>query len=569
MGTATEAFLTARNTLLKYRDDYASAVAHFAWPALDHFNWALDYFDVMARDNPRDALVIVGNGATRRLSFAQMAVHSAQVANHLRSLGVRRGDPVMLMAGNEVALWETMLACIKLGAPFIPCSVLLTEQDLVERMQRSGARHVVTSRAYAGRFTTGVGAHVCIGGDGAPDGWVNHEAARAFPETFAPDGGTRADDPLIYYFTSGTTSQPKLVVQTHASYPVGHLTTMYWVGIQPGGVHFNLSSPGWAKHAWSPFFAPWNGEATVVALNTERFDADVLLACLADEHVNTFCAPPTVWRMLIQKDLAAWRNRLALRELVSAGEPLNPEVIERIRSAWGLTIRDGYGQTETPALIANSPGQKLIAGSVGRPMPGFHIELLDGDGQRSDQGEVCIALTTTRPTGLMQGYLNAPEKTAEVMRDGYYHTGDIAARDANGWYTYVGRADDVFKASDYRISPFELESAMIKHPAITEAAVIPSPDPVRTSVPKAFVTLAAGTVVTPALARDVFVFARQELAAYKRVRRIQFVVELPKTISGKIRRVQLRADEIRRRAADQRGEQEFLEEDFPDLKSEK
>ncbi|HET8763787.1 MAG TPA: AMP-binding protein, partial [Rhodanobacter sp.] len=347
MRTATAAFLAARNTLLQYRDDYAGAIAHFAWPAFDRFNWALDYFDVIARGNDRDALVIVGNGATQRLSFAQMAARSAQVANHLRALGVRRGDPVMLMAGNEAALWETMLACIKLGAPFIPCSVLLIEQDLAERMQRSGARHVVTSRAYTARFTAGDGARICIGGDGAPDGWVNHEAARAFPETFEPDGETRVDDPLIYYFTSGTTSQPKLVVQTHASYPVGHLTTMYWVGIQPGGVHFNLSSPGWAKHAWSSFFAPWNGEATVVALNTERFDADVLLACLADEHVNTFCAPPTVWRMLIQKDLAAWRGRLALRELVSAGEPLNPEVIERIRSAWGLTIRDGYGQTET------------------------------------------------------------------------------------------------------------------------------------------------------------------------------------------------------------------------------
>lgn len=568
MGEATRQFIAARDTLLQYRDDYLGALEHFHWPRPPAFNWALDYFDVIAADNGRTALCIVDDaGQVEKSSFAQMSARSAQVANHLRDLGVKRGDPVMLMTGNETALWESMLGCMKLGAPFIPCSVLLTERDLAERMQRSGARHVVTSRAYTARFATSGGARICIGGDDAPAGWVSHAAAYDCPVDFAPDGVTRTDDPLIYYFTSGTTATPKLVVQTHTSYPIGHLTTMYWVGIQPGDVHFNLSSPGWAKHAWSSFFAPWNGEATIVALNSARFDADALLQCLADQDVTTFCAPPTVWRMLIQQDLASWRTRLALRELVSAGEPLNPEVIARVRTAWGITIRDGYGQTETPAIIANSPGQPLREGSVGRPMPGFDIALLDRDGQPGTEGEVCLALTPERPVGLMQGYLEAPEDTARVMRDGFYHTGDVAMRDDDGWFTYVGRADDVFKASDYRISPFELESAMIKHPRVTEAAVVPSPDPVRTSVPKAFLTVTAGTVVTPELARDVFTFARQELAAYKRVRRIQFVAELPKTISGKIRRVELRAEEHRRREAGQRGENEYLEEDFPDLKT--
>ena len=569
MNDASRAFRAARDTLLGYREDYAGAVGHFDWPRPERFNWALDWFDEMARGNHRTALCIVGGAPEpRTATFAQFAARSSQVANHLRSLGVRRGDPVMLMLGNEPALWETMLAAIKLGAPFIPCSVLLTPRDVAERMQRSGARHVITSRAYTDRFEGTPGARVCVADRDVPKGWAKHDAAQDFPDTFTPDGETCADDPLIYYFTSGTTSQPKLVVQTHASYPIGHLTTMYWIGIRPGDVHFNLSSPGWAKHAWSSLFAPWDGEATIVAMNMDRFDANALLRCLADQHVTTFCAPPTVWRMLIQLDLEPWRSKLVLRELVSAGEPLNPEVIARIRNVWGLAIRDGYGQTETPAVIANSPGQPLREGSVGRPMPGFHIELLDAEGRPAEEGEICIALAPQRPIGLMHGYLNAPDATAHVMRDGFYHTGDVAMRDAEGWFTYVGRADDVFKASDYRISPFELESVMIACPGIAEAAVVPSPDPVRTSVPKAFVTVTANTHVDAAFARGVFVYTRRELAAYKRVRRIQFVEELPKTISGKIRRVQLRADEAKRRAADQRGENEFLEEDFPDLKRE-
>ncbi|TAN07927.1 MAG: AMP-dependent synthetase [Rhodanobacteraceae bacterium] len=569
MNDATRAFRAARDSLLRHREDYAGAIAHFDWPRLTHFNWALDWFDTIARGKDRNALCIVGGvPEPRTATFAQLSARSSQVANHLRSLGVRRGDPIMLMLGNEPALWETMLAAIKLGAPFIPCSVLLTPRDLAERIARSGARHVVTSGAYGDRFADMTGARICVGDVAMPKGWVNHDASYDFPDTFTPDGETRADDPLIYYFTSGTTSQPKLVVQTHASYPIGHLTTMYWIGIKPGDVHFNLSSPGWAKHAWSSLFAPWNGEATIVAMNMDRFDANALLQCLADQRVTTFCAPPTVWRMLIQLNLKPWREKLCLRELASAGEPLNPEVIARIRNTWGLTIRDGYGQTETPAVIANSPGQPLREGSVGRPMPGFRIELLDAEGRPAEEGEICIALTPERPVGLMQGYLNAPEATAKVMRDGFYHTGDVAMRDAEGWYTYVGRADDVFKASDYRISPFELESVMVACPGIAEAAVVPSPDPVRTAVPKAFVTVTAGTRVDSTFARAVFVYTRRELAAYKRVRRIQFVDELPKTISGKIRRVQLRADEAKRRVADQRGEREFLEEDFPDLKRE-
>ncbi|HEU0196681.1 MAG TPA: AMP-binding protein [Nevskiaceae bacterium] len=570
MNEATRAFREARDTLIKYRSDYAAAVQHFRWPRLEHFNWALDYFDAMARGNDKTALIVVtAGGPTERVNFDQVARRSSQVANHLLQLGVKKGDSVMLMMGNEPALWEAMLACMKIGAPFIPCSVLLTEKDLADRMARSGAQHVVTTPAYAGRFSSSGGARICSCGDAAPPaGWIAHNAAYKLSDSFTPAGPTRSDDPMILYFTSGTTSAPKLVVQTHASYPMGHLTTMYWVGIQPGDVHFNLSSPGWAKHAWSSFYAPWNAEATIVAMNMDRFDAKLLLQCLADNAVNTFCAPPTVWRMLIQQDLASWRSKLKLRELVSAGEPLNPEVIGRVRKAWGITIRDGYGQTETPCTLANSPGQPLREGSVGRPMPGFTVKLMDAEGHEAEEGEVCLALQPERPVGLMKEYRNDPEKTAKVMRDGVYHTGDVAMIDKDGYYTYVGRADDVFKASDYRISPFELESVMITHPKITEAAVVPSPDPLRTSVPKAFVTVAAGVEVNKDFAHEVFLFTRRELAPYKRVRRIQFVTDLPKTISGKIRRVQLRAEEAKRRAANQRGENEYLEEDFPTLKQE-
>ncbi|MEY8689928.1 MAG: AMP-binding protein [Leptothrix sp. (in: b-proteobacteria)] len=565
----TPTFAEARALLLSLRDDQPAACAAFRWPQLTQFNWALDHFDALARDAQfahAPALRIAGeDGSLVERTFAQLSARSNQLANHLRGLGVRRGEPILLMLGNELALWETMLAAMKLGAVLIPATALLTTDDLRDRFERGGVRHVVAASAQVGKFAPIDGGYTRIAVGAPVEGWLGFDDSHAASTDYVPDGPTGADDPLLLYFTSGTTSKPKLVLHTHQSYPVGHLSTLYWIGLRPGDMHLNISSPGWAKHAWSCFFAPWNAGACIFIFNSARFHAPGLLAALSEHRVTSLCAPPTVWRMLIQEDLASWRSRLALRELIGAGEPLNPEVIDQVRSAWGLTLRDGYGQTETTAQVGNAPGQALKPGSMGRPLPGYRIVLIDADGREADEGEVCIALRDAngqRPTGLMVGYQDSAAKTAEVMRDGVYRTGDVAARDADGYITFVGRADDVFKASDYRISPFELESALIEHPAVAEVAIVPSPDPLRLAVPKAYLTLTAGHRAGRELALDLFTFARAQLAPYKRVRRIEFVDDLPKTISGKIRRVQLRKQEVDRRAAGERGEHEFLEEDF-------
>ena len=564
--TDSAAFTRARDFLLAHRTDYDTAYRDFRWPQLTEFNWALDHFDPLARGNDATALHIVEeDGRETRRSFASLSARSDQVANWLRAQGVKRGDRVLLMLGNELALWELMLACIKLGAVMIPATMLLTPEDLRDRLERGGVKHVAVASEQAAKFADLPGRYTRITVGAAVPGWLRFEDSASAPTAFTPDGPTQATDPLLLYFTSGTTSKPKLVLHTHQSYPVGHLSTMYWIGLQPGDVHLNISSPGWAKHAWSCFFAPWNAGAAIFIYNYTRFSASALLGVLEKYKVNSLCAPPTVWRMLIQEDLAAWKDRLALREVIGAGEPLNPEIIDRVQDAWGLTLRDGFGQTETTAQIGNPPGLPVKAGSMGRPLPGYEVVLLDVDDNPAAEGEVALNLAL-RPLGLMVCYEDSPEKTAEVMRQGCYRTGDTATRDADGYITFVGRADDVFKASDYRISPFELESCLIEHPAVTEVAIVPSPDPVRLAVPKAFVTLAPGQQPSPELAQAIFGFARERLAPYKRVRRLQFVTELPKTISGKIRRVQMRKQESER-GEGARVQHEYFEDDFPSFRN--
>lgn len=556
----TRAFREARDFLLAHREDYETAYRDFDWPRFDRFNWACDWFDALAVEQPQVAAltIVEEDGEVNSLTYAEMAERSREVAGWLTGAGLQPGDRVLIVLGNTIPLWEVMLACIRAGAVMIPATTLLTDADLADRITRGGVRAVVTSSGESPRYE-GIADHCIRVGIGGPvDGWLDYEDSRGYDGP-VPEVDTAADDSLLLYFTSGTTSQPKLVEHTQVSYPVGHLSTMYWIGLQPGDVHLNVSSPGWAKHSWSNVFAPWNAGATVFLYNYTRFDAEKMLQVLATYGVTTFCAPPTVWRMLIQADLSA--VEIQIRECISAGEPLNPEVIEQVRNAWDVTIRDGYGQTETTAQIGNTPGQPVKLGSMGRPLPGYSIALVDPTTDEvGDDGEICIELAPP-PVPLMRGYRDAKELTEESMRGGFYHTGDVASRDEDGYITYVGRSDDVFKASDYRISPFELESVLIEHPAVAEAAVVPSPDPVRLAVPKAYVVLVAGREPSRELAGEILQFCRDHLAPYKRIRRIEFA-ELPKTISGKIRRVELRADEAAKVDAGERTEHSYDEADF-------
>lgn len=569
MSSVTDRYRAARDELLALRGQHARAAETFRWPDLgERFNWAVDWFDAIARGVDRPALVLVEeDGSRAAYSFDEMARRSDQVASWLAAQGVRRGDPVLLMLGNRVELWDVMLAVTKLGAIIMPTTTAAGSGELTDRVRRGGARVVVTTPDQTAKLDEVPGDYLRISVGGATEGWADLGAAYEIEAEPTPHPGTAPADPLLLYFTSGTTSRPKLVEHTQVSYPLGHLSTVFWLGLQPGDVHLNISSPGWAKHAWSCFFAPWIAEATVFVYNYTRFDAAALLGQLRDNQVTSFCAPPTVWRMLINADLSGGPG--SLREVVGAGEPLNPEVIEQVKKAWGLDLRDGYGQTEMTAAVGNSPGSPLKPGSIGRALPGMPVALVDPlSGRRVDgvgEGELCLDLSA-HPLSLMTGYLGDDERNTEAMAGGWYHTGDVASIDGDGYITYIGRTDDVFKASDFKISPFELESVLIEHPAVAEAAVVPAPDEVRLAVPKAYLVLAPGYAADADTARSILAYAREHLQPWQRVRRIEFA-ELPKTISGKIRRVELRSREEQLARGEIVGSgQEWRDDMFPELK---
>ena len=527
------------------------AVKNFSVEAPPVFNWGFDIVDRWGRERPSRAALLLDRdeGHSVTYTFGEVSTKSSQLANYLSKSGIKKGDPVLLMLPNTPMLWLSVVALIKLGAIAVPSAPTLTTKDLAYRITAAGIRAIISDGNDAKKFSGATGA--AIGGrrflvEGAEDGWLDlnngfSESARvARPET-------RADDTALVYFTSGTEGLPKMVVHTHVSYPLGHRATALWLGVEEGKLHWNISSPGWAKHAWSSIFAPWNAGASTFSYDYKGgFDAAKHLQKIEEHGVESLCAAPTIWRMFALEDLSRY-DLSSLKNVCSAGEPLNPEVIGRFRKATGLTIRDGYGQTETVLAIANFPGLRIKEGSVGVPSPLYDVDVVDEEGKvlpPEEEGYVAIR-TTPRPFALFKEYAKDPGKTSDVFRNGWYYTGDRAIKDADGYFWFVGRADDVIKSSGYRIGPFEVESALIKHTSVAEAAVVPAPDPVRGAVVKAFVVLREGHTPSQELADELAAFVAKETGPYKHPRRIEFVTSLEpvKTISGKIRRKNLRLAE--------------------------
>lgn len=537
--TLRGSFDQARDFLILHRADYDHAYKNFAWPQASDFNWALDYFDKMAVGNNNPALwIIAEDGKEEKYSFADLSARSNQVANYMKKLGLKKGDGILLMLGNETARWEIMLAAIKLGVIIIPASPFLTPQEIEDRLLRGRARMIVTNKEHADRFKVENTEVIPLLVDGSLPNWKEYKEATQETAEFSRPEAQSILDTIFLYFASATTPKPKMVEHSHLSFAVGHLSTMYWMGLRPGDIHLGVSSPGWAMHDWNSFIAPWNAEATIFIDRLSRFNAKVLLDTMVQYKVTTFCAPPTVWRLLLQEDLKQYQ--VPLREALSTGEPLEQDIVDAVQSAWGVTIREGFGQTETTMLIGVTPSMKPVRETLGKPLPGYAIELLDSEGQQATVGEICI----TSPT--------LPQQP--------FHSGDIGKKNADGYYSYLGRNDELFKSSDYRISPFEIEAVLRENPAVREVAVIPSADPIRYSVPKAIVVLAKGIEPTKEIAIDLMNFTRSRLAPFKRVRRIEFH-DLSKDAEGNLLRFDMIKRETEKRNANEKSPYEFWEED--------
>jgi len=562
-------FTAARDFLLNARN-YQEAKAGFDWPELNQFNWALDYFDTLAGKCSNPALMYVDDkGSETKVTFQAMKERSNKAANFLKALGLKRNDRIMLMMPSSIELFEVFLGAMKSGCVIIPASTLLTVDDIRDRIGRGKAKCIFTSAELTSRTDSAsipdFVFKVSVGG--GQNGWTDYADVDDQSANFRTEGTFSSDDELLIYFTSGTTAKPKLVLQTHGSYPVGHLSTMYWIGARKGDVHYNISAPGWAKYAYSSIFGAWNAEATSFLYNySGKFDPNRVLSVIESHNVSTLCAPPTVWRFLLLENLKDYR--FSLRELISAGEPLNPEINQKVHDSTGLTIREGFGQSETTVSVGFFPGMEVKLGSMGVVAPGFSIEILDDEYNpvpAKTDGILAIRVKPRRPVGVMEGYIDPREKNREVFVGDWYLTGDLASRDAEGYFWFIGRADDVFKSSDYRISAFEVESELMVHPSITEVAVVASPDPLRGFVPKAYVMLKPKLIASRELALEIFKFTRQRMAPYKRPRIVQFVDELPKTVSGKIKRTDLRKIETDQRSSTTRNKDEYFESDFAEV----
>ncbi len=525
--------------------------------APEHYNFAADVIDRWAADPSKLALFWVDaqGWSERRLTFAELRDQSRALAGGLQAAGLHPGDRVAIVIGREPEWWVGMIGLLRAGLVAVPGTTLLTPKDFKFRIDKGRISAVVVDGANAEKIETirtEIPSVRCFITTGAPPpGWLAWDQALAQGRPFEPVR-TRSTDPAIVFFTSGTTGPPKLVVHSHASYPLGHYVTgKIWLDLKPEDLHWNLSDTGWAKAAWSSLFGPWQmGSAVFVQQATPKFDAAATLDVLRRFPITTFCAPPTAYRQLVALDLKG-SPPARLRHAVAAGEPLNPEVIAVWKEATGLTIRDGYGQTETTILVGNFPGRSVKPGSMGLPAPGMTVEVVGPEAEplpAGEEGEVAVRVRPERPLGLFLEYEDNPEENAAKFRGDYYLTGDRAYRDDEGYFWFVGRNDDVILSAGYRIGPFEVESALIEHPAVLEAAVVGSPDPERYQIVKAFVVLKAGRVGDDLLRRELQDHVKRVTAPYKYPREIEFVEVLPKTISGKIRRVDLRrAEETRKR----------------------
>ena len=532
----------------------------------EYFNWVTEIFeDLHVKNTPnKTALLWTDGNQTKEYTFKNLSNKANQLLNFLRNKGVEQNDIILTQLMLQPINWYATLATIKGGFQMIPTATIMGPQDLAFRFNKTLPKVIISDADNAAK--TEEAERLCntkipvkIICEGKREGWFSLEDIKT-EATDAIAAETKSDDTLFMFFTSGTTGMPKIVCHTHFSHPVGHLTTTTWIGLTENDIHYNISQPGWAKFAWSSFFSPWNVGATIFAFHTtNRFNAATSLSLMAKHKVTTLCAPPTVLRLFIQEDLKSFH--FSFKQCVAAGEPLNPEIIEEWKAGTGITIRDGFGQTESTCLVANLPTDTLKFGSMGKPTFLYDVVIADDEGNLLDtneEGNICIKMEKGDANGIFKGYLFDKVKEAQVFRNGLYYTGDKAYKDEEGYIWFIGRDDDVIKASDYRIGPFEVESVLLEHESVVESAVVGSPHPIKGFEVKAFIILNDSTEPNEELANELFKYSREHLAPYKIPRIIEFVKELPKTISGKIRRVELRAKEAENKAKKINSETEFF-----------
>jgi acetyl-CoA synthetase len=530
------------------------------------FNFAYDVVDELARDKADETALVWCDelGAEASFTFADMKRLSDRAANILKAAGIGRGDPVMLILKRRHEYWPVLLALHKLGAAAIPATHLLTAKDIAYRCKAADVAGIVCVddervmaqvdeaeaklKAEAGgkvflRYKAFVRSVHNPGGEG-PAGWEDFNArCREADDRFVrPEQANRRDDIMLLYFTSGTTGMPKMVRHDFA-YPLGHiLTARYWQGVEEGGLHLTVADTGWAKAAWGKIYGQWICGSAIFVYDYDRFSASEMLGVISKHRVTSFCAPPTVYRFFIKEDLSRY-DFSALKHCAVAGEPLNPEIYEQFKAKTELSLREAYGQTELTVIMATFPWLEPKPGSMGKPSPGYDVGLIREDGSAcamGEEGQIVIYTGRRRPAGMFGGYYRDKALTDSVWRDDVYYTGDVAWRDEDGYYWFVGRSDDVIKSSGYRIGPFEVESALLEHPAVLECAVTGVPDPDRGTAVKATVVLSKGWVASEELKTELQGHVKKTTAPYKYPRIVEFVSELPKTISGKIRRVQIR-----------------------------